>query len=265
MTESSIPRQAGRRVFGSDPGAYHAARPDYPDWVYQTLRSRCGLGAGAAVFEIGAGTGKATRRLLGMGADPLTAIEPDPRLARFLKRHNPGPALTVLNSTFEDADLAACAYDVGVSATAFHWLDEDAALVKVSRLLRPGGWWAPIWNVFGDDSRPDPFYEATRHLLYGPRSPSSGQRGIPFALDADARVAAIDRAGSFEKAHVRTSRWALVLDPRQVVALYGTYSDVNVRPDREAVLTELGRIAERDFGGRVVRNMTTSMYIARRS
>jgi hypothetical protein len=36
-------------------------------------------------------------------------------------------------------------------------------------------------------------------------------------------------------------------------------------PDREAVLAELGRVARDKFGGRVVRNMTTSLYIARRS
>jgi hypothetical protein len=57
----------------------------------------------------------------------------------------------------------------------------------------------------------------------------------------------------------------LVLDADQTVALYATYSNVNARPDRETVLAELGRIALNEFGGRVVRNMTTSLYIARRA
>lgn len=60
------------------------------------------------------------------------------------------------------------------------------------------------------------------------------------------------------------SQWALVLDADQTMALYATYSNVNARPDREAVLTEIGRIARADFTDRVVRNMTTSLYIARR-
>ena len=42
------------------------------------------------------------------------------------------------------------------------------------------------------------------------------------------------------------------------------YSNINIRPDREAVLAELGRIARDEFRGRVTRNMTTSVYIARR-
>ena len=59
-------------------------------------------------------------------------------------------------------------------------------------------------------------------------------------------------------------RWSLVLDADQTVALYATYSNVTARLDREAVLAEIGRIA-RDVMNRVVRNMTTSLYIARRA
>ena len=70
MSEPTIDRRFGRQAFGASPDGYHAGRPDYPDWVFQTLRERCGLARGVAVFEIGAGTGKATRRLLDLGADP---------------------------------------------------------------------------------------------------------------------------------------------------------------------------------------------------
>jgi len=265
MTETPIARRAGRRAFGHDPANYHAARPDYPDWVYNTLRTRCGLGPGAAVFEIGAGTGIATRRLLDAGARPLTAIEPDPRLADFLLRCNADPALKVVVSSFEDAELEASAYDLGVSATAFHWLEEDAALDKIARVLRPGAWWAAVWNVFGDDSRSDAFHLASRELLEGLSSPSAGESGVPFALDASARIAAIRKTGAFDAAECMTSPWSLFLNPKQTMALYETYSNVSVRADRDAVLAELGRIAREDFSGRVVRNMTTSLYIARRS
>lgn len=49
------------------------------------------------------------------------------------------------------------------------------------------------------------------------------------------------------------------------MALYATYSNVNARSDRDAVLAELGRVARNDFGNRVIRNMITSLYIARRA
>jgi SAM-dependent methyltransferase len=231
--------------------------------VYATITSRCSLRSNAAVFEIGAGTGTATHRLLELGADPLIAVEPDRRLAHFLRANNPHKALQVVVAPFEDASLEKRSFDLGVCATAFHWLDEDSALAKIATLLRPGGWWAAVWNVFGDHSRPDPFHEATKELLEAPASPSFGESGIPFALDAAARTAALKRTGAFDVVEVGTSQWPLVLDTDETVALYATYSNANARADRDAVLAELGRIARNDFGDRVIRNTTTSLYIAR--
>lgn len=259
-----IPKVAGREAFGLDPAGYDASRPDYPGWVFQILRDRCGLGKGSAVLEIGAGTGKATRALLNEGSSVI-AIEPDLRLAEFLSTSNSDPALTVLVSAFEDAQLDAGTFDLGVSATAFHWLDEDVALARICSLLRPGGWWAATWNVFGDDSRPDPFHSATEKLLAGPSNPAAGERGIPFGLDRQARLAALDQAGGFECVECTMRQWSLVLNADQTVALYATYSNINVRTDRDAVLAELGRIARDSFKDCVVRNMTTSLYTARRS
>lgn len=154
---------------------------------------------------------------------------------------------------------------LGVSATAFHWLDEDPALVKIASLLRPGGWWAAVWNVFGDDSQADPFHEATKELLGPSANPSAGERGIPFALDSVARLAALKRTGAFDVVENRVSRWPLGLDADQTVGLYGTYSNVTARLDRDTVLAEIGRIARDVFMNRVVRNMITSLYIAGRA
>src|SRR5580698_4185731 len=95
MSESFIDPKFGRVSFGARPASYHATRPGYPDWVFDILRERCRLTHGTATFEIGAGTGTATRRLLDLGANPLLAIEPDPRLANFLRETIQDPALSL--------------------------------------------------------------------------------------------------------------------------------------------------------------------------
>ncbi|MBV9157417.1 MAG: class I SAM-dependent methyltransferase [Acidobacteriaceae bacterium] len=264
MRESSIDREFGRQAFWVDPAGYHAARPAYPEWVLDVLCERCSLARNTATFEIGAGTGKATRRLLELGACPLVAVEPDDRLASFLRETVHSEALTVIISTFEKAVLREASFDFGLSATAFHWLNEDLALAKVAKLLRPGGWWAMVWNTFRDPHRPDAFHESTKMLLDSPPGPMAAAGEMPFAIDAEARLAALERTHAFDTVEHRTSPWSLVLDPDQTVALYATYSNINIRPDREAVLTELGRIARDEFRGRVTRNMVTSLYIARR-
>jgi SAM-dependent methyltransferase len=261
---ADIARRFGRQAFGDDPANYDAARPRYPDWVFDTLRERCGLGAGVAVFEIGAGTGIATRPLLAAGADPLVAIEPDARLAAYLRATIAAPALEVRCEAFEDAELARGGFDLGVCATAFHWLDEQPALAKVADALRPAAWWAMVWNVFGDPDRADPFHEATDALLNdGPRTPSHS--GPPRA--AFSGMSAFGRNGRFEAITNEVRPWELVLDPDQVVALYATFSDMTARPpdERRVVLAELRRIAATPpFCGRVTRNMLTILWTARR-
>lgn len=256
--------EEGRSAFGADAANYDSARPEYPDWVYAELRARCGLGRGAQVFEIGPGTGLATRHLLAAGAD-VTAIEPDERLAKVLKGRSPDAA--VIHSTFETAVLPLAAYDLGASATAFHWVDQRRGLLKVAALLKPGGWWAMWWNVFGDLSRDDAFHDATVHLLEGGMSPSHPPTfKHPFALDREARCADLQSTGLFADIDVRMESWTLVLNPAQTRALYATYSQfAPLEPaERERIVDALAEIATTKFKGRVERNMVTALYTARR-
>jgi SAM-dependent methyltransferase len=262
-----LARSFGRQAFGEDPANYDAARPPYPDWVFETLIERCGLGPGCAAFEVGAGTGKATRPLLEAGADPLFAIEPDARLAAFLRSNLASPALQVVNAPFESAELPRADLDLGLAATSFHWIDALVGLNKVASLLKAGGWWAMVWNVFGDESRADPFHDATDALLNdGPKSPSQSAKGTSNALSANDWMSAFGRSGAFEAISADARPWELVIDPDQVVALYSTYSNIAAYPpdERRQVLAELHRIAADEFGGRVVRNMITILYTARR-
>ena len=259
----------GRRAFGVDAANYDSARPQYPDLVYALLRDRCGLGPGTRTFEIGPGTGLATRVMLEMGASPLVGIEPDERMAAVLRDRTSDERLQVVTSPFEDADLPAGAFDLGTSATAFHWLDQRPALAKVASLLRPGGWWAMWWNVFGDAERPDAFHDATSELLSGvrrsPSNPVSWKH--PFALETLDRVEDIESVGAFVDIAFEVVQWTLVLDPTQVRALYATYSQFSVlgEAERNRLLDGVFDIATTEFGGRVERNMSTAIYCARRN
>ena len=269
MTERPSP--VGHRVFGEDATAYHQFRPGYPDAVYDVLRDRCGLRPGIAAFEIGPGTGQATRILLGLGVNPLVAIEPDERLADVLaadaERDGRTAALHIQTTGFEDAELIDGTFDLGVSATSFHWLEQVPALTRVGRALRPGGWWAMWWNMFGDPGGNDPFHLATRHLLEGPGIPptlSDGPR--PFPLDADGRRVDLLVTGLFDKAGFEVIRWTKGFDATATAGLYRTFSGIASRPaaERERIIAELARITDEQFGGLVERDVLTPIHTARR-
>jgi SAM-dependent methyltransferase len=258
-------RDEGRHVFGKAAAVYAAARPDYPDRVYDILRHRCQLGPTSRVVEIGAGSGQATKRLLEAGAH-VVAIEPSEALAEQLSaRLKMAPGLEVVVSAFEDAELAPSSFDLVTAATAFHWLDPERALPKIATILRPGGWLAVWWNVFGDPDRPDPFHDATEPLLRDlAPSPSAGAGGPPFALDVAARTAELESHGFHDVEH-EVERWTLRLDGSQARRLYETYSNIArlVDSQKEMILDEIERIAAAEFGGRVERQMVTIVYTAR--
>src|SRR5206468_8978344 len=133
------------------------------------------------------------------------------------------------------------------AATSFHWVNEGAALKKVAELLRPGGWWAMWWQVFGDPDEEDPFHHATEGIMSKLKgNPSGGQSGRPsFALDSEARVAALREVGEFEEIEFEIHRTNHVLDGLGIRRLYATFSEIG-RLDADyarEVLDELEQIA----------------------
>ncbi len=219
---------------------------------------------------MGAGTGAATLELARRGAGRITALEPDPRLAELLvsKASSSDAPVEVRIVTLEEADLPDASFDLVVSATAFHWVDETLGLEIVRRVLRPGAVIALWWTVFGDPMRDDPFHAATkRRLDIGFSSPSAGVRpSVPHALDVPARRAALEGAG-FEDVQHELMRRLVRFTAREIRELYSTFAQNQQLPaaERDALLDDLEGIAQREFGGVVERPIQTSLYIARRS
>lgn len=229
-----IDRSSGRNLFGQSPSLYESGRPDYPERVYELLVDRCGLGPASRVFEVGPGTGQATARLAEAGAG-VVAVEPDPSLAALLTEKVRGlPNVSVHVAPFEEIDLPAASFDLGIAATSFHWIDPAAGLPKVRKLLAPGGWWAMWWTVFQDAGRPDPFYEATDQIL-APlgRSPAAGvPGGPPFALDLNRRRAELKAAGMVN-VEAEIIPWTARLDTKEIRSLYATFSLIACLPPKE--------------------------------
>ena len=216
------------------------------------------------MLEVGPGTGQATRRLLELGARVL-ALEPDRALAAYLE-DTLGTRIEVRVDALEDAQLQAAGFELAVAASSFHWVDEEVGLRRVFEALRPGGWIALWWTLFGEHGKPDAFIRATSPLLEGlkasPTHAATPERP-PHALDATARVQAL-RRGGFEDIEHETVGWEARWDTAGIRALYGTFSPIARLDDasRNDILDGVARIADRDFGGRVDRTLITSIYSA---
>lgn len=125
---------------------YVRYRPGYPPEVTALLKRECGLVAGAAVADVGSGTGIFTAVLLGCGAE-VWAVEPNEpmrRAAEGLLAEN--PRFHSVAGRAEATSLPAGSVDLVTVAQAFHWFDLGATRAEFARILRPGGKAALVWN-----------------------------------------------------------------------------------------------------------------------
>ncbi|MFZ0248481.1 MAG: class I SAM-dependent methyltransferase [Acidimicrobiales bacterium] len=251
-------RPEARWLYGADASGYDAGRPDYPESVYAVLVESCGLQAGVDVVECGPGSGQVTRRLVAAGAR-VVAVEPDPGMRTFLRQILPAPDVEIIQATFEDAPLARDHFDLMVAATSFHWVDQTVGLNKVMDALRPGGWAAIWWTIFGDPLRPDTFNEVLTELLG--RDPGHQAPGSRFQLDEGSRRADLTSAG-FENVSSNRIEWTASMSTESTRALYNTMINVRCLPEAERarILDAIESVVDDRFGGFVERPFVTVLY-----
>lgn len=131
--------------FGVAAADYDQFRPRYPQ---EALRwALDGLATPARVVDLGAGTGILTRGVLALGYD-IVPVEPDPGMRAQLAAATPGT--TALAGSAEAVPLPDGSADAVLVGQAYHWFDKEPAHAEIARVLRPGGTFAPIWNVRDD-------------------------------------------------------------------------------------------------------------------
>jgi SAM-dependent methyltransferase len=124
-----------RWVFNRLAGDY-AARPPYPPPLVARLLALAG-GAGAAIADLGAGTGHLALPLAAAGAR-VHAVEPARAMLEVLAATR-APGVTPVHAAAERTGLPAGAFDLVVLADAAQWVDPDRTGREIARLLAPGG------------------------------------------------------------------------------------------------------------------------------
>jgi SAM-dependent methyltransferase len=260
MLEARIDRAVGSGIFGTDAAGYESARPGYPEALFDRLDAYAGGLKGAKLFEVGAGTGIATRALSARGPARLTIVEPDPVFADGFN----AAGFETVNAPFETAALPASAYDAGLAASSIHWVDPLVAHRRAHGLLRPGGTWAICWNVYRERGIGDAFAEALVPRLAGVAMPPSEAADHHYGLDQDMHRAALSLAG-FGEIEFHLWRRERMLSAQEMRDLYATFSFTRSLPDAErvAVLDMIASLVDRDFGGHAPNVLLTPLYLAR--
>jgi len=125
--------------------AHYDKRADYADSALQAMLELTGPSRQRPVADIGAGTGKLTRCLLARGY-PVCAVEPNGAMREIGIRNTAGGRVAWSAGTGEETGLPGDAFDLVAFGSSFNVTDRQRSLAEAHRLLRPGGWFACMWN-----------------------------------------------------------------------------------------------------------------------
>src|SRR5215213_11784525 len=216
-----------RTTFDEAASLYDEVRPGYPEDLFDDIVSLSGIPAGGRILEIGCGTGQATLPFARCGYRIL-CIELGQNMAAVARRNLEGyPNAEVRTEAFEEWPLQEEAFDLAISATAFHWLDPAVAYPKSARALREGGSLALFWNVHVHSDASEGFFEAAQRIyereapeIVGPED----HKGLPRPHEVPDRTEEIEASGIFGKVTTRHYRWDETYDSEGYLRVLSTYS-----------------------------------------
>jgi SAM-dependent methyltransferase len=258
-------REPLRQTFDSAADLYEAARPSYPDALFDDLVELAGLEPGDRLLEIGCGTGKATRSMLERGFS-VVCVELGAQLAERARRSLAGLPVEIHVAPFEEWEGAPEAFDLVYAATAWRWVDPSVRYVKAHRLLRPRGHLA-FWSALhAFPTGFDPFFSAIQEVYDAIGESHPGDWPPPPPEKIPDESGEVEASGLFDDARVRRYVWEISYTAEEYIALLNTFSGhIAMEPaKREHLYREIRRRVGERADGRVRRHWYAILHVARR-
>ena len=262
-------REQLRSSFDEAAVLYDEVRPGYPEALFEDAVALSRIDPGGRILEIGCGTGQATVPFARRGYRIL-CVELGENLAAVARRNLAAyPLVEVRTGDFESYPVPEDAFDLAVSATAFHWLDPAMAYSKVAGALKPGGVLALFWNVHVHTGASGGFFEAAQRI-YEREAPQiigpDDHKGVPRPEEVPDRTDEIEGSGLFGNVQTRDYFWEQAYDAEGYLRVLSTYSG-HISLDtasRQRLFRGISDLIEREYGGRIVKGYLSTLYVARR-
>ena len=138
--------------FSNRVDAYVKYRPGYPPEVIDFFAEQCGLRSNHPVADVGSGTGILSELFLKNG-NRVYGVEPNAEMRAAAERILAAyPQFVSVSGSAEATALPEDLVDFVTAAQAFHWFEPKRARAEFTRVLKPGGWVALLWNERRTDS-----------------------------------------------------------------------------------------------------------------
>ena len=247
-------------VFDEVAESYDRARPSYPDALIDDLIQMAAVSSQSRILEVGAGTGQATRSFARRGLC-LVCLEPGVRLAAIARGNlSVFPRVSLINTSFESWSVEPDAFDLVVSAQAFHWVEPEVRFAKAHAALKRGGALAILTNV---PSRGQSELDRDIDACYERFAPSHQSMGAQRRTQLEPQFGS---CGLFQVLPVREYLWASSYSSGEYVELIRTYSDHHLLPEieREALFEGIRQVIE-SRGGRLGLQYESRLLVGKRA
>jgi SAM-dependent methyltransferase len=126
--------------FATTVALYEQLRPPYPPSFFREVAQRLAFGKQHALIDLGTGPG-----LLALGFAPhvgrIVGVDPEPAMLAAAKQaaERAGQPFTLIAGKTEDLPDEVGRFDVVTIGRALHWMDREATLARLERLVSPAG------------------------------------------------------------------------------------------------------------------------------
>lgn len=193
-----MPHPVAIEGFSADPARYESGRPGYPDEAIAAILEFAG--DVDLIVDLGAGTGKLTRRLISADAT-VVAVDPVAAMTRLIPQS--APSAHVVTGVAEALPFRDAGVDCVTVAQAAHWFDADRAWPELERVIRPGGtlailanirlrevaWVDALWSLMDEAERDAPWKQPGRTPMalpdgFAPPIASELRHRVPMTEDS---------------------------------------------------------------------------------
>ncbi len=130
---------------------YTQLAPHYlnrPDYAVEAIVRFCDLAElrqDAPVCDVGAGSAHLTKLLVARGCN-VTAVEPNDAMREVGMGVTAGKPVAWFEGTGENTGQPDNAFEAVTFGSSFNTTNRQHALTETKRILKPGGWFACLWN-----------------------------------------------------------------------------------------------------------------------
>ena len=232
-------------------------RPEYAPTAIAEMLATAGVKPGDAACDVGAGAAHLTLELAKFGLN-VWAVEPnDAMRANGIQRTEPYPAVQWFEGVGEDTGMEGGKFDLVTFGSSFNVCDRQKALVETSRILKPKGWFACMWN---HRDLEDPLQQKIENVI---------QRNIPdytYGIRREDQTEVIEHAGLFETVQFISGRVEHHLDAEGFIEGWKSHGTVYRQSPEvfEKIISEIRQTVEELHQKTIMVPYTTRIWMARK-